>query len=220
MSDTVHIPPELLRVLSSSTIDHDTRTRVGYDTVKRLLDVSVIIVALPAIIIIGLLTAVLVAMTLGRPILFLQDRVGKDGKIFKLIKFRTMRPVDPASGLGNTDASRMTRVGQFIRLSHLDEIPQLWNILLGQMSLVGPRPEQVHLVEYYRSVLPNYDLRHSVLPGLTGLSQVYFGYARNVEETAEKLVYDLEYVRCYGLSIDARIILRTFAVYLNPKFVN
>jgi lipopolysaccharide/colanic/teichoic acid biosynthesis glycosyltransferase len=106
-----------------------------------------------------------------------------------------------------------------MRRSHLDELPQLWNVLIGDMSLIGPRPEQAFLVEEYRKVLKDYELRHIVRPGLSGMAQVYYGYASDVAETSEKLKYDLFYVQNIGLRLDLRIMLRTLAVFMNPLYV-
>ena len=110
-------------------------------------------------------------------------------------------------------------LGKFLRQSHVDELPQLWNILRGHMSLIGPRPEQPALVGHYREKLPLYDLRHSIAPGLSGWAQVNYGYAADLAETARKLDYDLEYVRNYGPKMDFIIVVKTFRIFLDPRFV-
>ena len=114
---------------------------------------------------------------------------------------------------------RITPLGRFLRISHVDELPQLWNILKGDMTLIGPRPEQPELVEAYRSALSDYDLRHTVVPGLTGWAQVYYGYAADLQETTDKLAYDLYYVQNIGPTIDLKILVRTFTVYANLQYV-
>lgn len=200
------------------------KSRLGarslYPPIKRTIDIVVVILALPGVIPALVIAAILILVSMGRPIFFVQPRVGLHGRVFRMVKLRTMRPctdnVQIATALGD---SRITPVGQFLRRSHLDELPQLWNILTGHMTLVGPRPEQPALVERYRREIPHYDLRHTVTPGLSGLSQVCFGYAGNLQETREKLEYDLYYLRNFGLAIDWLVLVRTFRVYLSPQYV-
>jgi lipopolysaccharide/colanic/teichoic acid biosynthesis glycosyltransferase len=191
-----------------------------YTVVKRVLDISaVLILALPASMLV-LLAAGLVWATDGRPIFFAQDRVGRGGKIFRMRKLRTM-----ATGTARVmhatlaNDARITATGRFLRRSHLDELPQLWNILIGDMSLIGPRPEQPHLVDYYKQHIPGFELRHAVRPGLSGLAQVSFGYAADLEETREKFRYDLYYVKNVSPLLDLKICLRTIQVYANPCYV-
>jgi lipopolysaccharide/colanic/teichoic acid biosynthesis glycosyltransferase len=114
---------------------------------------------------------------------------------------------------------RVTSLGRFLRRSHIDELPQIWNILLGHMTLIGPRPEQPALVEIYKEKLANYDARHAVTPGLTGLAQVELGYASDLFETEKKLAYDLRYIDLYGPKIDCLIVLRTITIFFDPRFV-
>jgi len=159
-------------------------------------------------------------LLMGRPVFFVQNRTGKGGRIFRMYKLRTMQccPSEAVVATLKNDP-RVTPFGRFLRLSHLDEIPQLWNILKGDMTLIGPRPEQPELVEAYRAAMPEYDLRHTVVPGLTGWAQVYYGYAANVEETRTKLDYDLHYIANFGPAIDLKILARTVAVYANLDYV-
>ena len=187
---------------------------------KRIFDIVVVLLALPAVLPVILVFGLLVVITSGRPVFFLQDRVGLNGRVFKLIKLRTMRT--QTSGPTRATASgdpRITPIGHFLRRSHIDELPQLWNILRGEMTLVGPRPEQPPLVETYRREIPHYDLRHLVPPGLSGLSQVCFGYACTLQETREKLEYDLFYLQNFGLFMDVLILARTVRVYMSPQYV-
>ncbi len=154
------------------------------------------------------------------PVFFLQDRVGLNGDIFTIIKLRTMRT---SSGF-KTHATlrqdpRITRLGRFLRLSHIDELPQLWNIFVGEMSFIGPRPEQPQLVAAYRQELRDYDRRHLVKPGLSGWAQVRFGYATDLAETREKLGYDLHYVENFGPRLDIKIIFYTLWIFAKPAYV-
>ena len=156
------------------------------------------------------------------PVFFSQERVGAGGRVFHAWKFRSMIP-DAEKHVGAMQATehdpRVTAIGRIMRATAMDELPQLWNILRGHMSLIGPRPEQPALVGHYREKLPLYDLRHSVAPGLSGWAQVNYGYAADLAETARKLDYDLEYVRNYGPKMDFVIVVKTFRIFLDPRFV-
>jgi lipopolysaccharide/colanic/teichoic acid biosynthesis glycosyltransferase len=186
--------------------------RLRYSRLKRLVDLSVAIVLLPLLAI--AIPLVVVGNLIGNrgPLFYHQDRVGKGGKIFRIRKFRTMRAsVEPTAPTPWTDIDddRVTGFGSLLRSSHLDELPQLINILRGDLSLVGPRPEQPHYVEQLRAKLPYYDLRHLVLPGLTGWAQVKFRYARSEADALEKLQYEFYYLRRQSLAVDLRILVRT-----------
>jgi lipopolysaccharide/colanic/teichoic acid biosynthesis glycosyltransferase len=196
------------------------RRRTAYVRLKRILDIIVVAVAAPAVLAVIALAALAIFVSMGRPIFFLNDRVGLNGRLFKMIKLRTMTPGEtrPQYATLRNDP-RVTPIGNFLRQTHIDELPQLWNIILGDMTLIGPRPEQPHLVEYYREQISNYDVRHTVTPGLSGWSQVCFGYATDLEETKKKLAFDLEYVENLGARIDLNILWRTLRVYLDPNFV-
>jgi lipopolysaccharide/colanic/teichoic acid biosynthesis glycosyltransferase len=146
------------------------------------------------------------------PLLYRQQRVGKNSTIFEIIKFRTMRPGDgPASPNEWTseDDPRITPFGRALRRTHLDELPQAINIVRGELSIVGPRPEQPHYVEELTHKLPFYGLRHLVRPGLTGWAQVKYGYAGDERDALEKLQYEFWYLRHQGLGLDGRIVGRT-----------
>ncbi len=148
------------------------------------------------------------------PLLFRQERVGKQGRPFHILKFRTMRP-DPRltdSGAGTwtqRNDPRVTSFGRVLRVTHLDELPQAINILRGDISVVGPRPEQPHYVDELASSLPFYELRHLVRPGLTGWAQVKYPYGADEADAREKLQYEFWYLRHQSLSVDLRIIGRT-----------
>lgn len=159
---------------------------------------------------------------MGRPIFFSQERIGLRGQKFLMHKLRTMRPLQTSSkhAIATTvDDPRITLIGAFLRRSHVDEIPQLWNVIRGEMTLIGPRPEQPLLVEQYRSALPDYDRRHLVKPGLSGWAQVRYGYAADLYETQIKLDYDLHYLDHFGPRIDLKIVALTFMIYMRKRYV-
>ena len=148
------------------------------------------------------------------PLFHRQDRVGHFGRAFEILKLRTMY-ARPGEKLHWTalDDERITRVGRVLRRLHLDELPQAWNILRGDMSVVGPRPEQIRYVEELRESIPYYNTRLSVRPGLTGWAQVNFGYGSGVDGSTVKLSYDLYYIKHQSVALDLLIIARTlFAV--------
>jgi lipopolysaccharide/colanic/teichoic acid biosynthesis glycosyltransferase len=194
--------------------------RSMYLKAKRAIDIAVVLAIGPAVLLVVIVAALAILISMGRPILFVQDRVGLEGRVFRMLKLRTMqtglRIVDHATV---KDDPRITPLGAFLRQTHIDELPQLWNILTGDMTLIGPRPEQPHLVAHYREHIPDYDRRHTVPPGLSGLSQVAYGYAADLEETRQKVVYDLQYVDGVSPSLDLSILFRTIRIYADPRFV-
>jgi sugar transferase EpsL len=149
------------------------------------------------------ITSVLIWLSLGRPLLFRQRRAGLGGAPFTIVKFRTMTEARDACGKLRRDADRLTRLGRFLRRSSMDELPQLWNVLRGEMSLVGPRPL---FVEYLERYTPEQARRHEVRPGITGLAQVR---GRNAIRFSERLRYDVEYVDHYSLQLDCHILVMT-----------
>jgi sugar transferase (PEP-CTERM system associated) len=167
-----------------------------------------------------LLTALAVYLDSDGPILYCQERVGENGKIFTVFKFRSMR-VDAEKGgtpIWATDQDdRITRVGRIIRKTRLDELPQFWNVLRGDMSFVGPRPERPFFVEQLAREIPFYQQRHAVKPGLTGWAQVKYQYGSSIEDAMEKLRYDLYYVKHLSLSFDVSIVFDTVKVILFGK---
>ncbi len=184
--------------------------RARYGRVKRLLDVTL---ALAGLVVLALATpVVVVGNRLGNrgPLWFRQTRVGKRGGSFEILKFRTMAPVGQGGGEWTAEADRrITRFGRILRNSHLDELPQVWNVLKGDLAVVGPRPEQPHYVAELVEKLPFYDLRHLVRPGLTGWAQVKFGYAASEADALEKLQYEFFYLRRQSLAFDLRVMGRT-----------
>ncbi|MGO8796758.1 MAG: TIGR03013 family XrtA/PEP-CTERM system glycosyltransferase [Candidatus Sulfotelmatobacter sp.] len=151
------------------------------------------------------------------PVLYRQKRVGRRGKIFHCYKFRTMRP-DAEADTGATWAldndPRITRVGRFLRMSRLDEIPQLWCVLKGDMHFVGPRPERPEFVEWLSKAIPYYSVRHVVRPGITGWAQVQYKYGNSLEDAREKLQYDLFYIKNASLGLDLLIMFQTIKIVL------
>jgi lipopolysaccharide/colanic/teichoic acid biosynthesis glycosyltransferase len=151
------------------------------------------------------------------PMFFRQVRVGRGGSQFRLTKFRTMTAPEPAQApaWATEHAWRITPVGRWLRRYRLDELPQLWNILVGDLSLVGPRPEQPEIVERLRRDVAFYDARHTVRPGLTGWAQINGGYAGSDDEVRTKLQYDLYYVKHQSLRLDLRIVRATARAVLS-----
>jgi lipopolysaccharide/colanic/teichoic acid biosynthesis glycosyltransferase len=189
----------------------------AYDVAKRAIDVALVLLSLPLWLPLCALLALLVKLDSHGPALFTQNRVGRDGHNFRLWKFRSMRHISqpqPARFAQQEDA-RVTRVGRVIRRWRLDELPQLWNVLRGQMSLIGPRPEQAEFVEAFATRIPAYTYRHLVRPGLTGWAQMQQGYADSEEETVVKLSYDLYYVAHYSMALDLLIAYKTVRTVLN-----
>ncbi len=184
--------------------------------IKRACDVTLsgigIVLASPLI----ALTAVMVWAVSGRPVLYRQERVGQYGTVFTLYKFRSMKLDAEADGpaWAAEDDDRVTRIGRVIRLTRLDELPQLWNVLVGHMSFVGPRPERPCFVEQLAAESPFYQLRHTVKPGITGWAQVKYGYAGSVESAMEKLRYDLYYVKHLSTPFDMTIVIDTVKTIL------
>ncbi len=186
----------------------------AYDVVKRIMDMAAVLITLPLTVPLSLLVATAVRLDSPGPALFSQERVGLNGRSFRLWKFRSMQhaPGPATASFARHQDPRVTRVGRFIRRSRLDELPQLWNVLIGDMSLIGPRPEQVQFVENFAARIHAYPYRHLVRPGLTGWAQVLQGYAGNQEETAVKLSYDLYYVTHYSMALDLLIAFKTVRI--------
>ena len=163
-----------------------------------------------------LLTAAAVALSSRGPVLFRQLRVGRGGDPFTIVKFRTMRPAEGAApaAWANADGARITGTGRWLRRFRLDELPQLWNVLLGQLSLIGPRPEQIGIVRDLEEQIPFYAARHVVRPGLTGWAQVSCGYGGSLRGALEKLQLDLYYVKHQSLRLDLLILASTLRAVL------
>jgi len=184
---------------------------------KRLLDVAVSLVILIGLAPLWALVALLIKLDSKGPILFTQKRVGKDGKLFTMVKLRSMgKDAEQLSGpvWAEKNDPRITRVGRIVRRLKIDEVPQFFNVLRGDMSLVGPRPERSFFVEGLERELPLYRRRLRVAPGLTGWAQTKQGYDTSIEDVKEKLKYDLYYIESMSLRMDVKILLRTLLVAL------
>jgi lipopolysaccharide/colanic/teichoic acid biosynthesis glycosyltransferase len=188
------------------------RSHPLYAPFKRMLDVGVVLVTAPVSVPVGLLAAIAIKFGSPGPLFFVQERVGQRGKRFRMIKFRSMRTDAETEGArfaARTD-ERITRIGSFLRQTRIDELPQFWNVLKGEMSVIGPRPEQPDFVTSFEASISFYGYRHLVKPGITGWAQVHFGYAASEEDTRNKLEYDLYYARHCSIWLDLAIIFRTF----------
>jgi sugar transferase (PEP-CTERM system associated) len=186
---------------------------------KRAIDLTLALVLAICAAPFMLLTAIAVALESGLPILYYQERVGESGRTFTLFKFRSMRK-DAENGLpvwAKDGDERVTRIGRFIRLTRLDELPQFWNILRGDMSFVGPRPERPFFVAELAKEIPFYMQRHAVKPGLTGWAQVKYRYGSSIEDAMEKLRYDLYYIKHLSVFFDLTIVFDTVKVVLFRK---
>jgi sugar transferase (PEP-CTERM system associated) len=171
------------------------------------------IVSLP----IALLTALLIKLESPGPVLYKQERVGKNGRVFTIMKFRSMRSDAEKDGpvwAQKSGDGRVTRVGRIIRKIRVDEIPQFWNILKGEMNFVGPRPERPHFVAQLAEEIPFYEQRHLIQPGLTGWAQIKYPYGASVEDARQKLQYDLYYIKNQSLVLDAVILFETVKTIL------
>lgn len=188
----------------------------AYDVAKRAMDVVLVLLLSPLWVPLTALVAVAVRVDSPGPALFSQMRVGSHGGQFRIWKIRSMRQeqAGAAARFAAVKDERITRLGRVIRRTRLDELPQLWNVLRGHMSLIGPRPEQERFVEEFAQRIPCYPYRHLVRPGITGWAQVQQGYAGNEEETAIKLSYDLYYVAHYSLAMDLLIFFKTAKIVL------
>ena len=189
---------------------------------QRLLDlfgvVALSVVAIPMVVVAG----VAVRFTSNGPILYTQSRLGRDGKRFRIVKLRTMyHNCEAASGIRWSTANdpRVTPLGRVLRRLHVDELPQLWNVLKGDMSLVGPRPERPMFVAELTSQIPLYPERHMVKAGLTGWAQVNYPYGASVDDARSKLSYDLYYVKNFSILFDLIILMQTLRVVLWPSGV-
>lgn len=184
--------------------------------VKRAMDIALALVGLVLAFPLIVLTSLAVWLESGRPVLYCQERVGELGRVFVLYKFRSMR-ADAETGTpvwARAGDDRVTRVGRIIRKTRLDELPQLWNVLRGDMSFVGPRPERPYFVNQLAANIPFYEQRHAVKPGVTGWAQVKYRYGASVEDALEKLRYDLYYIKNLSPLFDLTIVVDTVKVIL------
>jgi sugar transferase (PEP-CTERM system associated) len=211
-----HVPLDMIRA-SWFIYGEGYRQNWLSNAVKRILDIIVtLMLAVPALPIM-VVTALLIAAEGDGPIIYRQERVGRRGKRFTLLKFRSMTrdaERDGKATWAKVGDARVTRVGRFIRRTRIDELPQLINVLRGEMSIVGPRPERPEFVAMLSEKIPFYAIRHSVKPGITGWAQVRYSYVSSVDDTVKKLEYDIFYVKNHSLLLDILILLETVRVVL------
>ena len=194
--------------------------RSRYAEFKRAID---ILFAFPGLVVaspIILIPAIIVKLTSRGPAFYLQERVGMDGRVFRIVKLRTMvQNAEAKTGpvWATINDPRETTVGRLLRRTHLDELPQLWNVLKGDMSLIGPRPERPVFVEKFTKEIPNYTERLAVRPGITGWAQVNHVYDQSVDDVRTKVQYDVEYIHRMGWGIDLRIMWATAVRMLHRR---
>lgn len=197
--------------------ERDTKLKVAFrEVINRCLALIGLVLSFP----IAVLTAIIIKLESKGGVLYRQQRVGRDGVVFELLKFRSMKQDAEADGKpvwATSDDDRVTMFGKFIRKVRIDEIPQFWNILKGEMSFIGPRPERPHFVAELSEKIPFYGHRHLVAPGLTGWAQIKYPYGASVEDAREKLQYDLYYIKNQSLALDAIIIFETVKTVLFGK---
>jgi lipopolysaccharide/colanic/teichoic acid biosynthesis glycosyltransferase len=200
-------------------LDHlPTGGLTSYQVRKRALDIGLILLVAPLALVILALTIPLILISMGRPVFFVQPRVGLGGKVFRMYKLRTMTVALAEEQVAAVRGDlRVTRLGRWLRRFRIDELPQLWNVLKGDMSLIGPRPEQAALTEAYGTAMPAFLYRSLVRPGITGWAQVHAGYAADLDETRLKLSYDLFYLKNFSLSLDIQVLLRTAVILVTGR---
>ena len=186
---------------------------------KRIIDFSMSFTAVIFLIPFYLFSAIAVKISSPGPILFLQERIGKDGRVFKIFKFRTMYVNSEKNGpqLSSENDPRITRIGSFMRKTRLDEFPQFFNVLLGHMSIVGPRPERKFYIDQIAKIEPQYNQLTKVRPGITSWGQVKFGYAENVDQMLQRMKFDLLYLKNRSISLDLKIMLHTLLIVIRAE---
>ena len=187
-----------------------------YLRIKQILDIILVIASFPITLPVMLITAIAIKLESEGNILFIQNRVGQNGKEFKIYKFRSMCKDSEKNGaqFAQSRDMRVTRIGKFIRKTRIDELPQFFNILKGDMALIGPRPEQKAFVEQFEKNIPFYNYRHIVKPGITGWAQVTHGYAATEDETQVKVEHDFFYIKHFSFSLDVLIFFKTIHTML------
>jgi len=187
---------------------------------RRVISVAVALIILLLCLPVIPIIIVAIRLTSPGPVLFRQQRVGRAGEVFTLYKFRTMA-VDAEAECGpkwaDNDDPRITKIGRFLRISRLDEIPQLWNVLKGDMGFVGPRPERPEFVQWLATSIPYYNMRHIIRPGITGWAQVRYQYGASLQQTKQKLQYDLYYIKHMSLMFDVLILLETVKTVIRAR---
>ncbi|HEY8996000.1 MAG TPA: exopolysaccharide biosynthesis polyprenyl glycosylphosphotransferase [Lacunisphaera sp.] len=188
-----------------------------FERLKRIADIVLALLGLTLALPIFPFAAAAIWLGDRGPVFFRQPRVGKNRVTFDILKLRTMRVQSGGDLYTGAQDSRITPIGRFLRATRLDEVPQLWNVLVGDMSLIGPRAEWTKLVDDYEKKIPCYHFRHLVKPGITGWAQVNYPYGANLDDTLHKLEYDLYYIRYFSFVLDASIVLKTIHIMLFGK---
>lgn len=223
----IHIIPDMYDILSGSVkmtsifgtplIQVNAEIMPAWQfSIKRLMDISLSILALIVLLPVYLTLAVLIKLTSPGPVFFKQERIGLHGKPFHIFKFRSMQVNAETNGpqLSSSSDPRITTIGKFMRKTRLDELPQFLNVLIGDMSLVGPRPERQFFIDQIMKRAPHYKHLHKVRPGITSWGQVKFGYAENVDQMIQRLKYDVLYIENMSLSLDFKILAYTILIIL------
>lgn len=187
-----------------------------YQIFKRIWESLIIVLSLPITLMIMIVTAILIRLESAGPVFFTQERVGQSGQVFKIYKFRSMtvEKLCDKDKFATDEQARITKVGKFIRKVRIDELPQFFNVLKGDMALIGPRPEQESFVRLFEQDIPFYGYRHMVKPGITGWAQTVHGYADDTDSTKEKLAYDLYYIKHLSFWLDVNIVFKTLKTML------
>ena len=186
---------------------------------KRILDIIFALLIGVCVIPIMIIAAIIIKLESKGPIFFIQERIGEGNKPFKIVKFRSMTTDAEKDGpkWATKNDNRVTKFGKFMRLTRVDELPQLWNVLKGEMSFVGPRPEREFFIKQLEKEIMYYNLRHTVKPGLTGWAQVMYPYGASVEDAYRKLQYDLYYIKNHDILFDMKILLKTITIVIFGK---
>lgn len=216
-----HFQQRDVEVLAHAARQHDTPdpaqpAAIRFAITKRACDFIIAILALPLILLVALVLLAVNPIWNAGPLFFMQTRMGRHCKPFRAVKFRTMRPTHKITR-GPDDpleAERITALGRFLRRTRIDELPQFFNVIAGQMSLIGPRPDYWDHAVHYLDFIPGYRQRHVVRPGISGLAQVDGGYAEGINATMEKTRLDLRYIRRSGVAMELYVLRRTIRVVL------
>lgn len=196
--------------LDERQLKNTPQASVGFRFYKRSIDISTSLILLPILAIICFLALILYPFLNSGRLFYVQTRVGKNNVEFQIFKFRTIQNEVGKTKFATKENARITPLGKFMRDIHVDELPQIVNVLLGDMSLIGPRPEQSEFFQKYVQSIQGFTIRQSVRPGISGLAQLRYGYTDCTVGARRKLKWDLEYIRCQGFGLESMIYLQTF----------
>jgi lipopolysaccharide/colanic/teichoic acid biosynthesis glycosyltransferase len=208
------VKPEPVLVELSEPSEIDVGGSELFWAAKRAFDIAMAVILFPFMLAIAAILFFVNPLLNRGHVFYTQTRMGRDGQPFRIVKFRTMLPAskDATIAFASAEKDRITRLGALLRKFRIDELPQIVNVLIGKMSFVGPRPEQVAFVQTFNQTIPGYHFRHAVRPGISGLAQVLNGYADCGESTRLKLARDLEYIRDAGWAMETKVVMRTLYV--------